>query len=46
MTYGDLVPFALMLSGSFDPGYLVSHAAEGIDWAWQHRIGDLDGVLF
>lgn len=45
MTYGESVPYALMLGGSFDPGYLGTQAAEGIDWVWQHRLNDLDAVL-
>ena len=45
MTYGEAIPYALMLGGSFDPGYLGTQAAEGIDWVWQHRLNDLDGLL-
>lgn len=45
MTYGESVPYVLMLGGSYDPGYLGTQAAEGIDWVWQHRLNDLDAVL-
>ena len=30
------------LCGYFDSGYLGYEAAEGIDWVWEHRIGDLE----
>lgn len=40
-TYGDDVEFILFLCGYFDSGYLGYEAAEGIDWVWEHRIGDL-----
>ena len=39
--YGETVPFVLFLCGYFDSGYLGYEAAEGIDWAWEHRIDDL-----
>ena len=45
MTYGESVPYALMLGGSFDPGYLGTQAAEGMDWVWQHRLHDLDPLV-
>src|SRR5579859_909090 len=41
-TYGDQVVFVLFLCGYFDAGYLGYEAAEGIDWIWEHRIGDID----
>ncbi len=41
MTYGDDVPFAALLGGYFGADYLGTQAAEGIDWVWQHRLGDL-----
>ena len=41
MTYGDDVPFALMLCGHFGGGYLGTLAADGMDWVWQHRLADL-----
>jgi hypothetical protein len=41
MTYGDDVPFALMLGGYFGADYLGTQAAEGVDWIWQHRLDDL-----
>ena len=40
-TYGPDVRFILFLCGYFDSGYLGYEAAEGIDWVWEHRIGDL-----
>ena len=35
-------PLILLLCGYFDTGYLGYEAAEGIDWVWEHRIGDVD----
>jgi hypothetical protein len=40
-TYGPDARFILFLCGYFDSGYLGYEAAEGIDWAWEHRIDDL-----
>jgi predicted RNA methylase len=40
-TFGAQVIFILLLGGYFEPGYLGYEAAEGIDWIWEHRIGDL-----
>lgn len=40
-TYGDQVVFVLFLCGYFDAAYLGYEAAEGIDWIWEHRTGDL-----
>jgi len=40
-TYGKNIRFNLFLCGYFDSGYLGYEAAEGIDWAWEHRIDDL-----
>ena len=39
-THGNHVRFILFLCGYFDSGYLGYEAAEGIDWVWEHRIGD------
>jgi hypothetical protein len=39
--HGDGVLYILFLCGYFDSGYLGYEAAEGIDWVWEHRIGDL-----
>lgn len=39
--HGALVRYVLFLCGYFDSGYLGYEAAEGIDWAWEHRIDDL-----
>jgi hypothetical protein len=39
--FGDDVRYVLFLCGYFDSGYLGYEAAEGIDWVWEHRIGDL-----
>lgn len=41
-TYGEQVVFVLFLCGYFDAAYLGYEAAEGIDWIWEHRIGDLE----
>lgn len=41
-THGDNVRFVLFLCGYFDSGYLGYEAAEGIDWVWEHRIGDFE----
>jgi XamI restriction endonuclease len=41
-TYGEQVVFVLFLCGYFDAAYLGYEAAEGIDWIWEHRMGDLD----
>lgn len=40
-TYGEGTRFVLFLCGYFDSGYLGYEAAEGIDWAWEHRMDDL-----
>lgn len=40
-TYGNGVKLILLLCGYFDRGYLEYEAAEGLDWIWEHRIGDL-----
>ena len=42
LAYGDDVRFVLFLCGYFDSGYLEYEAAEGIDWVWEHRIGDFE----
>jgi type II restriction enzyme len=41
-TFNGNVVFILFLCGYFDAAYLGYEAAEGIDWVWEHRIGDLD----
>lgn len=41
-TFNGTVVFALFLCGYFDAAYLGYEAAEGIDWVWEHRIGDLE----
>lgn len=41
-THGNGVQFILFLCGYFDSGYLGYEAAEGIDWVWEHRIGDFE----
>jgi hypothetical protein len=41
--HGNAVPYVLFLCGYFDSGYLGYEAAEGIDWAWEHRMNDLKG---
>lgn len=42
--YGANVKFILLLCGHFDPGYLGYVGAEGIDWVWEHQLGDLSGL--
>jgi hypothetical protein len=39
--HGAAVQYVLFLCGYFDSGYLGYEAAEGIDWVWEHRMGDL-----
>ncbi|HTW43366.1 MAG TPA: XamI family restriction endonuclease [Solirubrobacteraceae bacterium] len=39
--HGDDAVFLLQLSGYFNRSYLGFEAAVGIDWAWDHRLGDL-----
>jgi type II restriction enzyme len=39
--HGEAVQYVLFLCGYFDSGYLGYEAAEGIDWVWEHRMGDL-----
>ncbi len=39
--YGDNAVFLLQLFGYFGHSYLGFQAAAGIDWAWDHRLGDL-----
>jgi uncharacterized membrane protein len=41
---GSAVEYVLMLCGYFNAGYLGYEAAEGIDWVWEHRLTDLDGL--
>lgn len=41
-TYGDEVELVLFLCGYFDTGYLGYEAAEGLDWVWEHRVGDFE----
>ncbi len=43
LSYGKQVRYVLFLCGYFDSGYLGYEAAEGIDWVWEHRIGDFEG---
>lgn len=41
---GPTVEYVLLLCGYFNAGYLGYEAAEGIDWVWEHRLDDLDGL--
>ncbi len=41
-TYEDKAVFVLQLFGYFNRPYLGFEASAGIDWAWDHRLGDLD----
>lgn len=40
--YGDEVVFLLQLFGYFDDNYLDFVGSAEIDWAWDHRLSDLD----
>lgn len=40
--FGSGVEFILFLCGYFNAGYLGYEAADGMDWIWEHRIGDMD----
>lgn len=42
---GDNVVMLLQLFGYFDRTYLGFEAAAGLDWAWDHRLSDLDEYL-
>lgn len=41
-TYGGRASYTLFLCGYFDLRYLHYEAAEGIDWIWEHRMGDFE----
>jgi hypothetical protein len=41
-TYGADTCYIVFLCGYFDSGYLGYEAADGIDWVWEHRLGDFD----
>ncbi len=43
--HGDKVAFLLQLSGHFNRGYCTYAVNESIDWAWDHRLADLDQYL-
>lgn len=43
-TYGDDVILYLFLCGYFDATYLGYEAANHMDWIWEHRIEDFEGV--
>ena len=43
-TYGSNVKLILFLCGYFDTGYLGYEAAAGLDWVWEHRMGDFSEV--
>lgn len=38
--HGEEISLVLLLCGYFNRGYLEFEAAEGIDWVWEHRVGD------
>ena len=44
LAYGRRITLVLFLGGCFDSGYLGYEEAEGIDWVWEHRPGDLAEV--
>ncbi len=39
--FGGEIVSVLLLGGVLDQRYLGERAAEGIDWIWEHRVGDL-----
>jgi hypothetical protein len=43
--FGSDVKYIMMLCGYFEAGYLGYEASEGIDWIWEHRIGDLAPLI-
>lgn len=43
--HGARAVFLLQLFGYFGHTYLAFEAASGIDWAWDHRLSDLDSHL-
>lgn len=42
--YGETIAFVLFLCGYFGGDYLGYEAAEGIDWVWEHRMGDFQAL--
>lgn len=42
--HGEHVRLLLFLCGYFDSTYLGYEAAEGLDWVWEHRIGDFQDI--
>lgn len=43
-TYGDGIILYLFLCGYFDATYLGYEAANHMDWIWEHRIEDFEGL--
>lgn len=43
--YGSNIHFVLFLCGYFERSYLAYNASEGIDWAWDHRVDDLEELI-
>jgi hypothetical protein len=43
--HGDAVVMVLQLFGYFDRSYLSYEASAGLDWAWDHRLEDLQPYL-
>lgn len=43
-TYGDDIILYLFLCGYFDSTYLGYEAANHMDWIWEHRIEDFEGL--
>lgn len=43
--HGDRAVMLLQLFGHFDEKYLGFEAAAGLDWAWDHRLGDFSPYL-
>lgn len=42
---GERLNFVLLLGGTVPRRYLEVEAGSGLDWIWEHRIQDLDGLL-
>lgn len=43
-TYGSQNKLYLFLGGYFNKSYLKYEAANNMDWVWEHRVKDLDGL--
>lgn len=43
--YYPEIHYVLFLCGYFERSYLAYNASEGIDWAWDHRVEDLEELI-